>query len=532
MLIALDTETSSLHPHTNNFKLIGVALYDGEGIKEFTNDFDRVKSIAENPDNTIVCHNIKFDYSALATVGIHIANGACTLAMAHMVDENRFDHSLDSLSRDLLNDHKDDTAIKVMSKFGWDQIPWEILEPYAIKDAELCYRLYHLLAPKCDNALVRREFQFVTTVAKMEARGILTDPQLISERIKIGTERMNEIERELGFDPKKPSLLSKYLHETLGLPILAKTKTGRPQMDKKTMERYDEMLEGLPILEYRGWQKAISSYYDKLLQLGPTIHPDYQLQGTVTGRLSCKNPNLQQIPRSSSSAWNEGSKEIFVPSSPDYELVEYDYSQLEFRLCAAYAQEKILLEEFSRPTGDVFTAMASQLSLPRQQVKTLTYSVLYGAGVRRIATVFNVPEYEAGKLRDRFYDTYKGIFTLSKRTEAVTIQRGFIKLWTGRQRHLTRDHAYKAMNSLIQGGAAELVKEAMLRCSKFAPSECRMLLQVHDAIVFEIRRDLLPTYDLLIRDNMTQFDQFNVTLAVDGHYFRTGSKVELFERTT
>lgn len=507
---------------------MALAFEDGRTEYYGTDDpsLDYIRALVTDPSNLIVCHNIKFDYHALGTVGIHMVNGACTLAMANMVDENRYDHSLDSLSRDILGDHKDDTAIKVLAKFGWDTIPREILGPYAQKDAELCLRLYKHFEPKTDPNLVKREFKFMQVIAAMESLGILTDPDLIQERIKIGTERMNEIERELGFDPKKPSQLAKYLFDDLKLPILARTKTGRPQMDKQTMERYDNMLTGLPILEYRGWQKAISSFYDKLWNLGPTIHPDYQLQGTVTGRLSCKNPNLQQIPRSGTSTWQEGTKEIFIPRSKEYELIEYDYSQLEFRLCAAYAQEKALLTEFAKPNGDVFTAMASQMLLPRQQVKTLTYSVLYGAGVRRIATVFNVSEYQAGILRDRFYDAYKGIFTLSKQTEAVAIQRGYLKLWTGKHRHLDRNHSYKAMNSLIQGGAAELVKEAMLRCSDFNSDDCRMLLQVHDAIVFEIRKDMLPTYDSLIRKTMTEFTEFDVRLAVDGHYFRTGEKLD------
>lgn len=506
---------------------MGVALAFEDGTTEFTNDLQKVRSLAENPDNLIVCHNIKFDYHALLSEGIRIARGACTLAMAKLIDENRFDYSLDTLSRELLGDHKDDELIKIWSKnLGWGSIPWPILSPYAQKDAELCLKLAQRFIPKCNSELVDREFKFMQVVAEMEQLGIETDPKLIQDKITQGEQRMKEIEDELGFDPKKPSLLGKYLFEQLGLPVLSRTKTGRPSLDKKTMELYEEQfLQGLPILEYRGWQKAISSYYQKLVDLGPRIHPDFQLQGTVTGRLSCKNPNLQQIPRSGTNPWQVGTKQAFIPR-PYYELIEIDYSQLEFRLCAAYAQETSLLREFSKPTGDVFSAMASQLSLPRQQVKTLTYSVLYGAGVRRIATVFNVSQQQAGALRDRFYNTYKGIFTLSNQTAIAAAQRGYIKLWTGKERHLTSGESYKAMNSLIQGGAAELVKEAMLKINdQLVGEDCRMLLQIHDAIVFEIRDDLVGAYLPKLIEVMTSFPQFPVTFAVDAHYFRTGEKI-------
>ena len=511
---------------------MGVALVFDNGEQEFTSDFGKVARLVSDRDNLVVCHNIKFDYHALATVGIRIQNGACTLAMAHMADENRFDYSLDGLSREFLKDHKDDTAIKVFAKaFGWESIPWGLLEPYAKKDADLCRRLFHYFRPQVDFDLVQREFEFMRTVAEMEQRGVLTDPNFISEKITFGTQRMKEIENGLGFDPKKPSQLSKYLFDELHLPIMARTKTGKPSLDKKAMEHYDTLLEGLPILEYRGWQKIVSSYYSTLRDLGPTVHPDYQLQGTVTGRLSCKNPNLQQIPREGKKSWQVGTKQAFV-GRPGFRLIEYDYSQLEFRLCAAYANEQALLLEFDDPNGDVFTAMADQLSMPRQQVKTLTYSVLYGAGVRRIAGVFGISEFEAGKLRDRFYATYRGIFQLSKATESAVIQRGYLKLWTGKRRHLESNFSYKAMNSLIQGGAAELVKEAMLLCDKFTDEdECRMLLQVHDAIVFEIKEELLEKYDAQIRAAMTEsFPQFKVRLAVDGHDFRTGVKMNELTR--
>jgi DNA polymerase-1 len=251
----------------------------------------------------------------------------------------------------------------------------------------------------------------------------------------------------------------------------------------------------------------------------------YRLHGTATGRLSCAEPNLQQIPKASDKPWNGKVKECFI-AQDGYVLLNADFSQLELRLATAYAGEEELKEVFNEGR-DIFTEMSKQLGMSRHDTKTLVYSMQYGAGEQRLMNAFGVTKEEAKQIRQNYFTTYPNFRTFNERCTAKVEQNGFIKIWTGRKRNFEhRNDGYKAMNSVIQGGAADIVERIMVRCFKeLEGPECRMLLQVHDSITFEVKESVVPQYLEKIRTLMEDVNavtgdvDFDVRFAVEVDYW-------------
>src|SRR5690606_4559943 len=222
---------------------------------------------------------------------------------------------------------------------------------------------------------------------------------------------------------------------------------------------------------YRGWTKTTGSNYRPYIDLADEnfiLRPSYKLHGTRTGRLSCEKPNLQQIPKTSDKDWNGGLKRSFV-ARPGYKLYQIDYSQLQFRMTAAYAKQKTLIDIFNDPNADIFTAMAEEMNWKRQDVKTLVYLILFGGGAKRARDAFNLATIEEGKaLVDEFHAMYPGIREVSNDCAKVARKQGYVAYWTGRRRHFFRNGApyYRAFNAVIQGGEAEIMKRAMLTLSE------------------------------------------------------------------
>lgn len=492
--------------------------------------------------NCVVFHNAKFDLVSLGTLGIHITGKFYdTMLMAHMVNENWQSKGLDWLSKELLKDPgKNNEHVKGWAKaWGWHTIPAAMMAPYAKNDAELTLRLFEYLLPDFqeqgfDGDLWAIEQQFTRLLVKMEGRGIKIDTHLCRSMADHGRQRMAIIAEELAANPGSPNDLTSLLIDELGLPIYKRTPQGKPCFDKEAMAQYEEALAEIDspvatlILEYRGWQKAVSASYEAYLNLispDGRLRPNYKIHGTSTGRLSCEQPNLQQIPRVSNKPWNGKLKSAFIPA-PGYELWEADYGQLEFRLGAAYAQEEDLLDAFSDPERDVFTEMATELGMARQDVKTLTYTLQYGGGVNRLSNVFKVSPGRATAIRDDYFARYPGFRTATQNAATAVKRRGYVKYWTGRRRHFAygEEESHKAFNAVIQGGAAEIVKRTMLRLEEEVDGpDCRMLLQVHDSVVFEIKTDKVDEYVPKIKKVMEAVEpDFGVRFVVDCHRWADG----------
>jgi DNA polymerase-1 len=321
---------------------------------------------------------------------------------------------------------------------------------------------------------------FMLLLLKMETKGIPVDLEMCRELEARSLKRLAEIRVELGFDPSKPSQLHPRLFDEppwgLGLKPLTLTPGGKAQVNTRFLERTNHPICGL-LLEYRGLQKQVTSYfssYQRIAGKSDRVHPTFKMHGTVTGRLSCENPNLQQVPRDSKV------KDVFMPEE-GCDLVEIDYSNIEMRLAAIYSAQPELLEEFSKREGDVHGRVAQALNITRQKAKTVNFLTIYGGGKRVLADQLRIKESEAAKILADYRKSYPEIFTtMNAAASAADNNRGEIRLWSDRVRHFPfQSEHHKAFNSIIQGGAFEIVKRSMLLLDD-AGFDIRN--QVHDSV--------------------------------------------------
>jgi DNA polymerase-1 len=366
------------------------------------------------------------------------------------------------------------------------------------------------------------EFDFIRQMRDIKNRGIKIDVPFSQRKVIQGTKIMNTIKGDLGWNPGSSDQVGKYLIDELGLPVIKRSeKTGKPSFDKYAMEEYELYLEPMQnqtaqkVLTYRGWQKTVSSNFQAYLDLmdeNQILHPSYKIHGTRTGRLSCEKPNLQQIPRDSPKPWNGDTKKAFIPRTSGLLLYSFDFKQVEFRLAAAYANEKDLLEIFNSG-ADIFTEMSLRLGRPRHQIKTFVYATLYGAGKSKIGLILGVPKDEADDLYEEYHGTWPGFKRVSDKATQVAKQKKYIEYWTKRRRHLNGSlgQEYRlAWNSVLQGGAFEIVKRRMLDLSTEP-----IVLQVHDSITCEA--DTSYDVDRIKRtlESVPESAEFGVKFEVD-----------------
>ena len=555
LVIAVDTEATGLSIADGKDKCIGVSIatvIDGTPYSHYfpfahvvgdncsSDVLEKLKQLLEG-DHTLVFCNAQYDILSLETIGINVehTNFIDVPTVAHLINENKpYNKGLDSLAQYYLKDsgkHKDEFLEK-QKKIGWPETTWEQMWPYAVVDAELTWRLWSVLRithqwEDLPDEIWPHKQNLIRLLLSMKRHGVRIDVQLAKEYVHKGEQEMAQIEKDLGINPASPKQMKKLLIDDLGLPVVKNSKlTGAPSFDKEAMLTYDSMLEKLEnpvakqIKEFRGWQKAVSASYRPYLDLvgmDGRLRCSYRLHGTATGRLSCAEPNLQQIPKASDKPWNGKVKECFI-AEDGFVLINADFSQLELRLATAYAGEEELKEVFNEGR-DIFTEMSKQLGMSRHETKTLVYSMQYGAGEQRLMNAFGVDKPTAKQIRQNYFDTYPHFRRLNERCTAKVEQTGEIKIWSGRKRRFEhRNDAYKAMNSLIQGGAADIVERIMVKCfQELEGPECRMLLQVHDSITFEVKESVVPQYMEKIRTIMEDVNavtgdvDFDVRFAVE-----------------
>lgn len=487
----------------------------------------RLANILSDEKKRLAFHNAPYDLKVLEHAGFiprYRKNFYDTMLMVHWVDENRQNYSLDSQSKAWGGKPKNRTPAMQyqIDTFGWDGVTFEMNKKYSGNDAFITHELLQKVLPEFqaqgfDGELWDVEQDFIWVIANMIELGIKIDLEFCIKEMLKGQHIMGEMRAALGINPGSRKGLEKLLLHQLGLPIVKRTPNGQASFDKDAMAEYDEMLEQVnderakQILRYRGWQKTVSSNYQAYISLKDSenvLHPGYKIHGTVTGRPSCERPNLQQIPKTTLKEWNGRLKEAFIART-GYKLWTCDYSQLEFRLTCAYAEQEDLIEIFNDPSRDIFSEMAASMQWLRQNVKTLVYLILFGGGAKRAKIAFGLDDVKQGaKIVNEFHRHYPKIRIVSKQAENYARAKGFISYWTGRRRHFPKGSKYyRAFNSVIQGGEAEIVKRAMIKLDKEVCDEnCRMVLQVHDEIVFEIRDGMEETYLPKIIKVMEQVD--------------------------
>ena len=490
-----------------------------------------------------VCHNVIYDMAVSRNAGFELTKVVCTMKFNHLLNENHPSYSLEEVSKRTLGynaKQKSPVFEMAMLAYGWAGMPFKYMRDYALADAGGTLKVILLDMRNARNKGEKKLFSYWTdieapaTVALSHMRkwGVEIDTALCREQELLGLSEKERITEEFGFNPGSTKGLAKLLLEELELPVVARTEKGAPQFDKKAMERYEVILsrDSLEdnsivknLLTYRGWTKSVSSYYSayqKLVSSDGRLRPEYRTTGTVTGRWSCADPNLQQIPKETDKVWNGHIKDCIV-SANGYTGWEIDYAQLEFRLAARASHSLDLVEIFNDPDRDIFNEMAASLTWERNPTKVLTYSTLYGAGVQRIMDAFGVSPDEARNMLDHFYDQYPHLRSASKQMEFNAKKYGYVEIWSGRRRHFRnpQKEAFKAFNSYIQGGAADIVKGVMVALFKEVINEdCKLLLQVHDSLWFEIKNGMEEYYLPKIMEIMRRpSKKFGVLLDVDAH---------------
>lgn len=474
-------------------------------------------------------HNFKFDAKMLRKEGITITENTKvwdTMVMSHMVNENGV-HSLKGLSAERWGDEVriEERKVKalVKKKGGYDKVSAREMEEYGCQDVNLTRDLKDELLDELEEQgltplWTSQEEEFLHCLLEMEWEGVLIDREMADEQSEAARRRMRELEDEMGFDPGKKDVLAHKLFaarpEGLGLVPGALNNTtsqefpaGIPVMDADFLSRHlDEPLVR-NVLEYRGLVKANSTWWKGFPEKADPqgrIHPEYSTAagkekfGTVTSRLTSHWPNIQQMPRDPRTPV----KRLLMPP-PGYRMYEFDYSQIELREAACYAKDELYLDAF-QSGEDPHQVTADAIGVERQPAKHASYCILYGGAADTLkATLERLTFQETGQFSeyplDRaeeilnlYYSVHPNLKIIAKQAEQTARKRGYVRLWTGRRRHFDPKEPWthrKAFNSILQGGAAEILKHTMLkfhRLRKERLQHYRMVIQVHDSIWFEV----------------------------------------------
>lgn len=567
--LAVDTETTGLHIFDGRDHAIGISyagLLGDEPVSGYLGFahavgepapaelVDMLEYVLTQEGRPLIFQGAQFDMQSLLTADIDVRQQEFydLPTMACLIDENMPSKGMDAIAKRFaphVSKLTEDAWLNNQKKTGWPLTTPERMYDYATNDAEVSFvswdeMIQHHEWRALHPSVWPYKQRAIRVLLEMRRRGVRLDTAPAELMAEIGTWRMAEILEELGYDKLGPIALTEILLEKLQLPVIGRSaKTGAPSFKAEYMEEYDKMLEkegsGLAklIFEYRGWQKAVSAGYQAYLdRVSPDgrVRTEYTTHVTRTGRLSSREPNLQQIPKDEpdpaklekhklEKPWNWQMKAVFIPTE-GFRMWNIDYSQLELRLMAAFAGVEDLKQVFLEGR-DIFDEMAEALGYPRKDIKTFVYANSYGAGDAKIARAIGCSLADAKRLRMDYYAQYPGLAAFSRKIERIATQHKKFPLWSGRFRHMPYPReAYKAMNSFIQGGGADIVERAMIRVyEEVCNKDCHMLMQVHDAFVFEIRDGLEDDYLPRIIDIMCDVDYLIKERMPDG----LGTKIDV-----
>jgi DNA polymerase-1 len=508
----------------------------------------RLKPLLEDPSILKIGHNIKYDIQVLASHGVAVAPSDCTMLIAFSLYAGLHGMGLDELASRYLAYETIKFADVTGKGKRFAEVPLDRACQYAAEDADICLRLHRLLKPEL---LKQRQVAFYETierplpaiVAGMERAGIKVDRAELSRLSADFGSRMAALEIEIhaaaggAFNIASPKQLGEILFDRLGLPGGKKGKTGAYGTDAAQLEDL-AALHPLPrlVLDWRQLAKLKSTYADALVQqINPAtgrVHTSYSLVGAATGRLASTDPNLQNIPVRT----EEGRKirRAFV-AEPGHLLLSADYSQIELRLAAHVADIAPLKQAF-RDGLDIHALTASEVfgvpvegmdPMIRRRAKAINFGIIYGISAFGLANQLSIPQGEAADYIKAYFARFPGIRDYMERTKSFCREHKFVTTIFGRKCHLPgvsdsnparRAFAERAaINAPLQGAAADIIKRAMIRLpARLAQAglATRMLLQVHDELVFEAPESEVERAALLIREVMEAANLPAVPLSV------------------
>ncbi|MDF1544911.1 MAG: DNA polymerase I [bacterium] len=563
--LAVDTETTSLDAHSA--KLVGISITDRpstgyyipvghneeSGNLPLDDVLALVKPLLENPKIQKFGQNIKYDYEILIRYGIDITPISFdTMLASYVIDPSGRQHSLDAMAKNHFNYEMQpitDLIGKGKSQKSFDTVPIDKATDYAAEDADLTFRLRGKLAPMIERDGLHKlyyniELPLVKVLATMERNGVKIDADYLaglSEDMesRLETNRASIYEIAGGeFNINSTQQLSHILFEKLNLPTRGMTakKTGY-STDVKVLENLAP-LHPLPahILEYRQLTKLKNTYIDALPKMiSPEtgrVHTSYNQTVAATGRLSSTDPNLQNIPIRT----DEGRqiRRAFIPTDSDHILLSADYSQIELRILAHYAEDEVLIKAY-REGEDIHARTAAEVyDIPidevddsmRRAAKTANFAIIYGVSAFGLTQQTELNMSEAQQFISKYFERYPGIRNQMESSRQFARDNGYVTTMFDRRRyipdigssnHNVRQFAERiAINTPIQGTAADMIKLAMIKIhDNMAGMKSRMILQVHDELVFDVYRPELKKIRKIVKDGMEKVVKLKVPLVAD-----------------
>ena len=541
-LVAVDTETTSLNYMQAEIVGISLAVKTGEAAyiplgHDYPGAPDQLprdevlaalKDFLEDPDKKKVGHHLKYDAHIFARYGIDLRGMQFdSMLESYVLNSVATRHDMDSVARKYLHIgtiHYEDVAGKGAKQLTFNQIDLEQASPYAAEDADITLQLHEYLwgelrkTKSLERLYEEIEQPLVPVLLDMEETGVLIDPKMLKTQTGELAKKMAKLEQEAHdlagspFNLGSPKQLQQILFEDLGLPVVRKTPKGQPSTAEDVLQELADEYE-LPqvILEYRTVSKLKSTYTDKLpQQISPDtgrVHTSYHQAVTATGRLSSTDPNLQNIPIRTP----EGRRirQAFIAPT-GFVLLAADYSQIELRIMAHLSGDKGLLNAFAAEL-DIHKATAAEVfgldpdevtTDHRRSAKVINFGLMYGMSAFGLAKQLSITRGEAQEYVDLYFERYPGVKAYMDGIRAQAHDLGYVETVFGRRLYLPeindrnaqrRQYAERsAINAPMQGTAADIIKIAMIAVHKWikdSGANTRMIMQVHDELVFEVSKD-------------------------------------------
>ncbi len=569
-LFSFDTETTSLD--YMRARIVGVSFsvapgsaayvplaHDYPGAPDQLNreqTLALLKPLLEDPRQHKVGQNLKYDMSVLANHDIALCGIAYdTMLESYVLNAGVGRHDMDTLAERHLKHqtiHFEDIAGKGAKQLTFDQIPLEQAGPYAAEDADVTLRLHQTMWPQLAaepslcRVLTEIEVPLLSVLSRMERTGVRLDAKMLAQQGAELARRMHDLEQQAyqiagrSFNMGSPKQIGQIFFEELELPVISKTPKGAPSTAESVLQELAEQGHELPqvILQHRGLAKLKSTYTDKLPELvNPEtgrLHTSYHQAVAATGRLSSSDPNLQNIPVRSDDG--RRIRQAFVPAT-GWRMLAADYSQIELRIMAHLSGDKGLLEAFAAGM-DIHRATAAEVfgadstdavtSEQRRSAKAINFGLIYGMSAFGLARQLGIERAAAQEYVDLYFERYPGVRAFMEATREQARKQGYVETLFGRRLYLPDINARNqqvragaertAINAPMQGTAADIIKRAMLAVDVWISDQepaVRMLMQVHDELVFEVDEPQVDAAATQIRKLMEGAAGLKVPLVVD-----------------
>ena len=567
-MITFDTETTSLDYMAA--ELVGVSFavvageaayvpiahnYEGAPTQLSLDTVLRgIKPILEDPSIKKIGQNMKYVMSVMGKYGVEIQGLAFdTMLESYVLNSVASRHNMDDLASKYLGRttiHFEDIAGKGAKQLTFNQIDLEVAGEYAAEDADITLQLHQTIWPRLSESEKLRsvfekiELPLVGVLSRIERNGVLLDTDLLAKHSEALAVRIVELEEEAyslageEFNLGSPKQLQQIFFEKLKLPVIRKTPKGQPSTAEPVLQ---ELAHDYPlpkvIMEYRGLTKLKSTYTDQLPkqvhESTGRVHTSYHQAVAATGRLSSKDPNLQNIPIRT----EEGRRvrKAFI-AAPGYKLIAADYSQIELRIMAHLSKDDGLLKAF-KDGLDIHSATASEVfghpieqvkDFERRSAKAINFGLIYGMSAFGLARQLSIPRGDAQDYIDLYFERYPGVRAYMDSVREQAAGDGYVETIFGRRLYLPditasnfqrRQGAERAaINAPMQGSAADIIKLAMIDVDSWLMEsgiDAKMIMQVHDELVLEVREDLVPKVMAIVDEKMSSAAELDVPLVVE-----------------